>query len=545
MTIKQASGFSWILIIVCGCAPAIPPATVDEDAATNVSPEEEPGKVMQNTPDEDPQVRESSITYESIVQTGDPIPNSTGSFAGFTAPVINNAGHVLFTAKLADIDCDADLPGTQCHQDAWGLFLSNGSSLVEIARTHDVPPEGNGRFDGFQKLTLSEVGDVVFTAHIYSSDLYLHDNTGVYLFDGQSLVTLLREDSTIPDGSGRFGDVSNTSEIFTDGSHFAFKHGIRIGSGTSEDDEGIFLADEVGIEQIYRQNEAVPAPGFVDIMAFDEANGLVVSRGVLQEEFWAFRSSNWSQFIGVSNVLGDASSMQLSTSWLRTSNTDSALLCVLGGAHSEEIRIVEGDHGRTVVVVGDSAPDGNGIISGSICRDAVVNSSGEVAIRVRLEETVAYDLDNWGIFLVDQDSDMKSIVRTKEPVPGEDVFFAALRPPTLNMRGQIAFTADTKASPGRPYRPTVAFTDRLCATDNKGELHVVVGPGMWIREERLEEPGVVVRFSVHDGTSGGADGRQKFFNDSGVCVFAVKLGSGDPGRGGPSISAVYTARFVE
>jgi hypothetical protein len=91
-----------------------------------------------------------------IAKTGDPAPDGNGRFAAFDPPLLNSSGTVAFGATMSGGDIDSDE----------GIFRGDGTTLVQIARTPQVVPGGDGVFFSFGFPTINESGQVAFGAFL-------------------------------------------------------------------------------------------------------------------------------------------------------------------------------------------------------------------------------------------------------------------------------------------------------------------------------------------------------------------------------------------
>src|SRR3984957_14876693 len=95
----------------------------------------------------------------TIVQTGDPAPNSGTSFEGFGLPSLNNAGQVVYVASLNGVSFSD-----------YGIYHSviPGPGATPVARPGDTAP-GGGVFVDFaalfgSPLAMTSAGEIVFAA---------------------------------------------------------------------------------------------------------------------------------------------------------------------------------------------------------------------------------------------------------------------------------------------------------------------------------------------------------------------------------------------
>ena len=155
----------------------------------------EPRLLMSVAPVPDLALQETAIEPAAVViqgtttvlaLTGDAAPASGvgtgGTFSGFNAPDLNDAGQSAFFATVTGS------PSTQ------GIFRSSGPGLVTaLVRAQDVAPDGNGRFVGFSGPQLLNGGTVIFFGTLTGTTRGAADDTGIFLTDGQEMIQIARE----------------------------------------------------------------------------------------------------------------------------------------------------------------------------------------------------------------------------------------------------------------------------------------------------------------------------------------------------------------
>jgi len=135
----------------------------------------------------------------TVVRSGDPLPDGPGTFGSFnTNPAINASGSLAFRSVNLH-----DTPGGA--MDNAGVFLSDGRVITTIARRGALTPTGDGLLFEFplEVLCLNDSGQVLFTASLAGTDGGSTDDSGLFLGDGTSLVEIAREGDPAP-GGGAF-----------------------------------------------------------------------------------------------------------------------------------------------------------------------------------------------------------------------------------------------------------------------------------------------------------------------------------------------------
>lgn len=150
--------------------------------------------------------RAEPVVAIEIARSGDPVPGGNGTFAqtSFFVPAINNSGDVAFPA--------VNLAGTSGGTtDNAAVYRGDENDLAEIARKGKPAPV-EGLFLSFGAVMMNNAGHVVFTASLAGTNGGSLDNTGIYLHNGSSLVEVLREGDAAP-GGGTFSDLGSAGAI--------------------------------------------------------------------------------------------------------------------------------------------------------------------------------------------------------------------------------------------------------------------------------------------------------------------------------------------
>ena len=182
---------------------------------------------------------------------------------------LNDAGQVAFTGSYS-------LPDGGSRPFGSSVFRSDGSSLVEVARSGQAAP-GGGVFTGFSNLSaptaLNERGQVLFEASLdLDGDGSAPSGNGLFRGDGASLVQVVRRGQDAP-GGGTFVSFSTlrAAPTLNDAGISAFR-GVINTEGEAPSVAGIFLGDDASLSQITRVGEAAPdRSGFVAGLEFPVA----------------------------------------------------------------------------------------------------------------------------------------------------------------------------------------------------------------------------------------------------------------------------------
>lgn len=183
-----------------------------------------------------------------VLTAGDSTP-AGGQFELFGRPLLNEQNQMAFFAN-------ANLP------QATGIFLATMDSVIAVATEQQSVPAANATFDSVTQFpNLNDVGDVVFQADLTDG------TTGVYLFDGAEVIQVVRSGQSLPDGDGVFGSFDNSNlpivnnqgqvvvqcdvlgtSVPNDGGIFIFQDGAVVDSirvGTAVDSGVISLLDDI------------------------------------------------------------------------------------------------------------------------------------------------------------------------------------------------------------------------------------------------------------------------------------------------------------
>ena len=153
-----------------------------------------------------------------IVRAGSSVPDGNGTFgkslntsfistAFSTNPSMNDAGTVAFGAGIKG--SNTQIPGYNSSFDS-GLFIGNGSSVVQIARAGETGIPGGGAFTNFlSSPAINNKNQVAFVAE-YNRNL---TTTGaIYRNDSGTLVEIAHAGEALP-GGGSIYNVSNSVVI--------------------------------------------------------------------------------------------------------------------------------------------------------------------------------------------------------------------------------------------------------------------------------------------------------------------------------------------
>ncbi len=393
------------------------------------------------------------VTTELIAVTGDTSPGGYGTFNSFNTPALNDANKAAFFASVSSTNGGSDYSG---------LFRSDiASGLVEVARRDQIAPDGNGFFTAFEDFLLTDTGDITFLARLNGTSGGSSDTEGIFRGDGtSSVVQIARTGDSAPDGNGSFSNI-DFNIAANDAGQVAFFSVLADTSGNN-DHLGLFISDgNSGPSRVVRAGETAPDGNgtfsFFYAPAMNES-GQVAFRGILtgttggaRDEEGIFLGDGISTPLQIARggdpapngngefytfgepALNDVGQAAFVANFLPESTRG----IFRGDANSGPIRIAR---------EGDASPDGNGILS-SFNRPTV-NNDGQVAFVGGLNFTSGGASDAFGVFRGDGTSNLLQIVRKGDVAPDENGKFFDFKDLALVDGGQVAFYGELTDTSG-------------------------------------------------------------------------------------------------
>jgi hypothetical protein len=342
--------------------------------------------------------RRGKFGLTQIVRENQTPPGGLGVFNSFTPPSVNSSGSVAFWGAIRN----ASTPLISTH----GIYVGSGGGLTKIARTYEPEPGGNGTFSGISSSPkLSDTGYVAFTADLTGTTGGANDNSGIYLGNGTSLATVVREGQGAPGGNGVF-DAINFPWLNNDRTT-AFYSTLRNTAAGTSDNVGIFTGTGGPLTQIVRTGQ--PSP---------DGNGV---------------------FTALNNTLSI------------NKNGDVAFTATLGGTSG--VFLGDGTTMKTIVRSGQPTPEGQGSFGTMLL--AAVNDTGTVAFTADLTD------GKRGIYLADGRETIL-VGREGDTVAGSTIKSIGFDPKTFNDFREVAYQAILQD--GR--WSVLLFTPRLRWRDN-------------------------------------------------------------------------------
>lgn len=184
-------------------------------------------------------------TLDRVVMIGDPAPDGGGVFEDYGFPSVNDRGTVAFTGLTSAA------PGGR---QAGGVFLARADGAIErVVASGQVPPGSAVAFDSFNTPTPNNHDEVAFIAglgsrstpaFLWGHGLYRSDRTG-------GLVEIARSGQAAPDGNGVF-TILDGADI-NDAGQTVFAAFLNVGASTGG--YGVFLSDPAsGLTTVARLN---------------------------------------------------------------------------------------------------------------------------------------------------------------------------------------------------------------------------------------------------------------------------------------------------
>jgi hypothetical protein len=348
-----------------------------------------------------------------IVRENETPPEGNGQYNEFSTPLINGAGQIGFGATL-------DMTSSPAF-DTMGIYRHSGTSIVKIARDNDTEPENNGVFDNLVLEVFNSGGRFAFADQLRNTALGTIDNIGVFKHDGSALVNIVRKNDFVPNGNGRyfsFGDraLNGNGEV-------AFQAQLSATSGAGLDDAGIYRTSGASILEVVRENSLVPDGGGRFAPLFGPAlnnAGQVAFNAFLRDTPLSGTDDSgiyrWSQATGLTKVVRENQllpegngrfsqfddSSELAEGVVLAGNGHVAFHADLrntpGGSNDNEgIYLFNGTSLAKSARENDTVPGGNGTFGGF--GTPVINAAGHVAFQALLEGTSGAGSDNEAIYL--------------------------------------------------------------------------------------------------------------------------------------------------
>lgn len=184
------------------------------------------------------------------VREGSAIPEGVGTFDNMSDIALNRLGQFAFRADLRGT-------GLGTLNDS-GIYFNNGTNQRRV-RENDAVPEGNGQFAQFGSLSngpvINSSGQIAFSANLKNTPGSTLDDSGVYLHNGNTLVTIARKNQPAPDGNGNFAGFSIPA--LSGSGVVAIRVSLRNTVGGTTDNLGIYLSDGIDTAKVVRTGDTL------------------------------------------------------------------------------------------------------------------------------------------------------------------------------------------------------------------------------------------------------------------------------------------------
>jgi len=213
---------------------------------------------------------------ECLVLRGDPAPGG-GEF--YDPPdrstAISNSGQVAFTFDLRYT------PGQEA--DNSGVYRGDSSSVTEIVRKGDSAPDGNGvhAFGTETAVAINSWGNVAFRGCVTDTAEPPSDDNGIFIGSGGAVARIARAGQPVPDGNGRFLNVS--APALNDANVVVFQAVLTDTAGGGNDDLGLYLSDGTEIMQVARKGDTFLGSIITNLEFTDSTGGNGPTRSGLNE----------------------------------------------------------------------------------------------------------------------------------------------------------------------------------------------------------------------------------------------------------------------
>ncbi len=308
----------------------------------------------------------------TIAVPGDPAPIG-GRFAQFGPPSINDAGTVVFHARIDGAAATSE-----------GIFAWSGGVISALVREGDAAP-GGGTYTSFDEaVVVNQNGAVAF--HGRSSTFPTQE--ALFVDDGVAARRVVKVDDASP-----CGDTFRTIAA-SDPRGFAISDtttAVAFAGSTSSGDDGIFYEDGAGAVAVVCQGDAAPGGGTQSRIGLQPAvNGLgdvwfvtTVSGGGTPDVLWRWNGGALTRDLETGDVLDSGETVEgLHYRQEIGSNVNGFLAfraSVSPGRDAIVLRDGGAPIGNTVATEGDACPTGGTF--GSIDLEVAVSSAGDVAFR--------------------------------------------------------------------------------------------------------------------------------------------------------------------
>jgi hypothetical protein len=384
----------------------------------------------------------------------------------------------------------------------------------------DPAPDGNGRFEGFDSITINSAGDVAFNGLLAeTAGGFNDDDSGIFLVRAADGIVrqVARHAGVAPDGNGYFGSFFGKLDLrLNENGVVGFETHFESSFGGTADNLGICSGDgsEDGTTILVRKPFVYPRvtgfnnEGEVTYLVSGPAiertsNGVAV---LLADDDQALPNDEGTFSFGVDSgddpAFNDLGQVVFRASVYKASDNPKS---------HRGIYRADGENILQVARTGTPSPDGNGLLASF--SNPAINDNGDVAFLASLTATSGGAMDDQGVFLF-RNGELVTIARRGEQAPDGNGkilnFGTALTGSTfgtdniaLNEEGQVAFLASfTGASGGavlgmiRGDESSLTQVVRIGQLAPDGVSKFTIDGGYWLGMPALNDRGQVAFYAA-------------------------------------------------
>lgn len=212
---------------------------------------------MMDPPDHHGAFRWEGGLVETLARAGDTVPGSTDIFGDIKLMLgisSNSAGQVAVNAQLFSDPMGGGPPPADLNR----LYVTDGTTMEEFARSGVTIVDGNGTLEGIQEFVIGDDGTVAFIGWVGNSDSWLDDVPRLFMTDGSTLTQIAKQGALGP------GETEFEWEYFK-GFDVNGTHGVAFAASLyrpalppDNRTSGIFINDGGGITPLLRQGDPAP-----------------------------------------------------------------------------------------------------------------------------------------------------------------------------------------------------------------------------------------------------------------------------------------------
>jgi len=200
-----------------------------------------------------------------LLRSGQPLPDGTGQISSFLLNqlALNDSNQIAFVANLSGTTAGVT--------DNLGLYRAEAGVIVPVARKSQLAPNGNGRFLDFgaqNRVVINNAGSVAFFADLTGTSGGSNDNAAIFLSTATGLLQVVRTGQPAPGGNGTFSKLGYPT--LNNNGELAFVATLSGTKGGTNDNQGIYFVDAaLSIKQVIRSGQVfngktIATPTFLD-----------------------------------------------------------------------------------------------------------------------------------------------------------------------------------------------------------------------------------------------------------------------------------------